>query len=267
MSSTASTIRTSAVELPEAKVVLGLFTRNKQRLSKCFLYLTPALGTVAFVFCMLRLDQTRIDVRFLVLAAATICFGSRLGIEFSKHRIQITVSDSFIFLTLLLYGVDAAVMLAAADAFCTSFRFTDRWIIRVFNAGLLAITTFVTGSLIQSIFGSVVEIGRGDFSGNFVAAICLIAMCQFLVNSSLAALRQSLKLNLRFARLWKQHYLWTSITYLACASAAGVTTRLTTEHGFVAFIGIIPLIAILYFTYITYIKNVESSAARAETTC
>ena len=264
MSSTASTIRTSAVELPEAKVVLGLFTRNKQRLSKCFLYLTPALGTVAFVFCMLRLDQTRIDVRFLVLAAATICFGSRLGIEFSKHRIQITVSDSFIFLTLLLYGVDAAVMLAAADAFCTSFRFTDRWIIRVFNAGLLAITTFVTGSLIQSIFGSVVEIGRGDFSGNFVAAICLIAMCQFLVNSSLAALRQSLKLNLRFAQLWKQHYLWTSITYFAGASAAALTAKLINGNGFYAFMAIVPVVSVIYFTYQTYLRQLNATRAHAE---
>ena len=84
-----------------------------------------------------------IDVRFLFLAAITLCFGSRLGIEFSKHRIQVTVSDSFVFLTLLLYGTEAAVLLASAEAFCSSFRFTKIWLTKFFNAALLGISTFV----------------------------------------------------------------------------------------------------------------------------
>ena len=228
---------------------------NKLRFHDYFLSFVPLLGSVVSVFCFIRLDYARLDLRFAILALVTICFGSRLGIEFSKHRIQITVSDSFIFLTLLLYGVETAVLLAAAEAFCSSFRFSKLWRIRLFNASLLAISTFVTGMVVRSIFGPVVELGRGQLSGNFVTAVCLIALIQFLVNSSIPALRQSLKLDLPFVQLWRQHYLWTSITYLAGGSAAGITAKLINGNGFYAFMAIVPVVSVIYFTYQTYRKQ------------
>ena len=85
---------------------------NKQSYNKPFMRLLVAVGLVVCAYCVFRLSPAVIDFRFLVLATVTICFGSRIGIEFSKHRNQITVSDCFIFLTLLLYGREAAVLLA-----------------------------------------------------------------------------------------------------------------------------------------------------------
>ncbi len=221
-------------------------------------------GAVVCSYLLFQLDRSQIDIRFLMLAVVTLCFGSRLGIEFSKHRVQITVSDSFIFLTLLLYGVELAVLLAAAEAFCSSFRFTKTWLIRFFNGGLLAVATFVTGSVLTLIFGSPVTLSSGQLSGTFVAALGVIACVQFFVNSSLPALRQSLKLNLPFAQVWKQHYLWTSITYFAGVSAAGVTAKLINGSGFYAFVIMIPIISIIYFTYQTYRKQLQATIAQAD---
>ncbi len=63
---------------------------------------------------------------------------------------------------------------------------------------------------------------------------------------------------------WRKHFLWTSITYLAGACAAGIIARFIGNVGFFAFSATIPIIAIVYFTYWTYMKNVESAAAQAE---
>src|ERR1051326_4161389 len=117
-----------------------------------------ALGAFVCLCCLVRFNPAQIDVRFLILATVTLCFGSRLGIEFSKHRVQITVSDSFIFLALLLYSAQAAVLLAAAEAFCSSFRFSKLWLTRFFNAGLLAISTFIAATTVSYLCGSVVDL-------------------------------------------------------------------------------------------------------------
>jgi diguanylate cyclase (GGDEF)-like protein/PAS domain S-box-containing protein len=236
---------------------------NKHRLHYFYLRLIPALGALASVYCALRLEISAIDVRFLILATVTLCFGSRLGIEFSKHRVQVTVSDSFIFLTLLLYGAELAVLLAAAEALCSSFRFSKLWLTRFFNAGLLAFSTFVTAFVVSHLLGPLVNLGRGSLSGNFITGLCLIACVQFLVNSSIPALRQALKLDQQFFEVWKGHYLWTSVTYFAGASAAGLTSILISGSGFYAFMAMVPIIAIIYFTYQTYRKQLQATLAQA----
>ncbi|HKR01945.1 MAG TPA: EAL domain-containing protein, partial [Pyrinomonadaceae bacterium] len=237
---------------------------NKKTFHHFYLRLIPTLGGLISLYCLFRLNPAQIDMRFLILASVTLCFGSRLGIEFSKHRVQITVSDSFIFLTLLLYGTEIAVLLSAAEAFCSSFRFTKQWIIRIFNAGLLAISTFVTANVVSLIFGPPANLGRSELSRNFIAALCLLGFVQFIVNTAIPALRQSLKLDLPFFHVWKEHYLWISITYFTGASAAGLTARLISGSGFYAFMAMIPIIAIIYFTYQTYRKQLQATLAQAE---
>ena len=237
---------------------------NRQSIHHTLLRIVPALGAVLCLYCLSRLDPAQLDLRFLILSSVTLGFGSRLGIEFSKHKVQITVSDSFIFLTLLLYGTEAAVLLAAAEAFCSSFRFARLWLTRFFNGGLLAISTFVTSAVVGLVIGPVVELAREPLSGKFVTAICVIGCVQFAVNSCIPALRESLKLNLPFGRVWREHYLWTSLTYFAGASAAGLTARLVNGHGFYALMAMFPIISVIYFTYQSYRKQLQATLAQAE---
>jgi diguanylate cyclase (GGDEF)-like protein/PAS domain S-box-containing protein len=237
---------------------------NHERLHNLFLRIIPALGAVVSLYCLFRLDTHVIDIRFVFLATVTLCFGSRLGIEFSKHRIQVSVSDSFIFLALLLYGTEPAVLLAAAEAFCSSFRFTTRWLTRLFNAALLAIATFLTGSAANFFFGSVTEIGREESSTNLITAICLLGLVQFAVNTSIPAFRQALKFNLPVFHVWKENYLWISVTYFTGASAAVLTSKLVAGYGFLALVAMVPIVVIVYFTYQTYRKQLQATVNQAE---
>jgi diguanylate cyclase (GGDEF)-like protein/PAS domain S-box-containing protein len=228
------------------------------------MWLIVAAGMIVCGYSIFLLPPTLIDFRFLILSTVTICFGSRMGIEFSKHKNQITVSDCFIFLTLLLYGREAAVLLAGAEALCSSFRFTRLWLTRSFNASLTAVSTFVTATLAIHIFGPLVELGNGSLTGNFVTAICFLGATQFLVNTGLAAWRETFKLNLPFLHTWKTHFLWTSLSYLAGASAAGITVKLVNGNGFYAFMAMIPIIGIIYFTYQSYRKQLDATQKHAE---
>jgi PAS domain S-box-containing protein len=65
-------------------------------------------------------------------------------------------------------------------------------------------------------------------------------------------------------RIWRENILWTSLTYIAGASAAGINAKMSGAMGLSAFLGIAPIIVIVYFTYQTYLKNVEAAARQAE---
>ena len=199
---------------------------DKTRYHKPFMLLVVGTGLLTCVLSVVHLPTQTIDFRFLILAIATLCLGSRIGIEFSKQRIQLTVSDTFIFVTLLLYGGELAVLLAASEAFCSSFRFSKLWKTRLFNAGLLATSTYISAALIEVCFGRADTLSRAELSGTFVSAICLMALTQFATNSGIAALRESLKFDRSFWPVWKGSFLWTSVTYFAGASAAAITSKL-----------------------------------------
>ncbi|MCA1557903.1 MAG: response regulator, partial [Acidobacteria bacterium] len=82
-------------------------------------------------------------------------------------------------------------------------------------------------------------------------------------NSGLVAIAQALKTDEPVWHTWKNYYLWTSITYFAGASAAGISARFVDAFGVYAFIITTPIIVVIYFTYKTYLKNVEATAAAA----
>src|SRR3989475_9881192 len=90
-----------------------------------------------------------------------------------------------------------------------------------------------------------------------------MAVVQYLVNSLLVAVNTALKTEEAIWRSWSKNFLWTSITYFAGASAAGIIARFIGNVGFFAFSATFPIIAIVYFTYWTYMKNLESAAAQA----
>ncbi|MEP6848024.1 MAG: EAL domain-containing protein [Acidobacteriota bacterium] len=233
-------------------------------LNRPFMYTVVTIGAAACLLALLNFPVREVDLPLIVLALATVFLSSRVGIEFSRHKVQITVSDTFIFLILLLYGGEAAVLVAAAEAFWSSFRFSRLWLTRAFNGALLGTSTFIASAVVTLIFGSTVELTRSGRATEFAMAIGILAATQYLANSSIAAVRLALKTRQPLWTTWKEHFLWTSVTYFAGGSAAGVTAKLITGNGFYAFIAALPIISIIYFTYETYRKQLEAKTEQAD---
>jgi diguanylate cyclase (GGDEF)-like protein/PAS domain S-box-containing protein len=222
-----------------------------------------ALGMVVFLFAGINLPTSLIDIRFLFLALITICIGSRISIEIPRVKGHISVSDTFIFLTILLFGGEAAILLSTTEALCSSMRFSKKRLTITFNAATAACSTFITVCALRVSFGTIVGL-RGGYSAPFMIGICLMALVQYISNSGMVATAVALKNAQPLWTTWRRSFLWTSITYFAGASAAGIISRLIDSVGFYAFLATTPIIAIVYFTYCTYLKNVEASASQVE---
>jgi signal transduction histidine kinase/ActR/RegA family two-component response regulator len=232
-----------------------------------FMWLVIAAGAAVCLFSTYQFPRhslARLDLSFLFVVIVTGAIGSRVAVEIPRIGGQITVSDTFIFLTMLLYGGEAAIFLAALDGICTSARISRKLRTYLFNSAVLTCSTFLTVWTLRLCFGTIIELPQRDISGAFITAVCVMALVQYAVNSGLIAAAQSLKMARPFLETWRTYYLWSSVTYFAGASAAGIIAKLVSSVGFYAVLVTAPIIAIVYFTYSTYLKNIEASARQAE---
>src|SRR6266850_6011535 len=238
---------------------------GRQHFTKLYMRLIVVLGAAVFLFSLYSLPLALLDLRFLLLALITIGVGSCLTIQIPRLSSHISVSDTFIFLPMLLYGGEPAILLAAVVALCESLRFSRKPMTILFNSSVTACSTFLTVWTLRLCFRpmDIVDLPRSG-SAAFIVAICIMALAQYIFNSSLVAVLAAYKTDQAIWYTWKGYYLWTSITYFAGASAAGITAKLVDTAGFYLVIVAIPIIAIIYFTYHMYLKNVEAAAAQAE---
>ncbi len=91
-----------------------------------------------------------------------------------------------------------------------------------------------------------------------------MALVQYIANTTLIAIEKRRKIKESTWNTWRTYYLWTSVTYFAGASAAGIIAILIKTYGFYAVVATVPIILIICFTYQTYLKNIEASVAQTE---
>jgi signal transduction histidine kinase/ActR/RegA family two-component response regulator len=238
---------------------------DKKRLIRPYMWAVIAAGAAVAAHSALHLPVARLDLRFALIVAATVLVSPRFCIPIPRTTGQITVSDALIFLTMLLYGGEAAVFVAAADLFAAS-RF-GRWhwslFTSVFNGAMMACSTFLTVRAVELFFGDVAALPHGDFSRSYVAALCVMALVQYVANSAIAATHTALKVGEPLWLTWRKKYLWASVTYFAGASAAGIIVKLVDVAGVYALVAATPIVAIVYLTYRTYLENIEAMSAAA----
>jgi diguanylate cyclase (GGDEF)-like protein/PAS domain S-box-containing protein len=235
---------------------------DKEKLRSRYMFSVALMGVAVTVLCAFRLPFAQLGSKFAALALITLLVGSQITIRIPGARGQIAVSDTFIFLAILLFGVEAAVVLAAAEAFCSSVRFSKKASVLFFNAGVMALSTFVTASTFYRVFPTVHL--RDGFSPNLFAGLCLMALLQYIFNTAPIAVGVAIRANQSVWHSWRTNFLWSSLTYIGGVFGAAIVGRLSETLGLFGFAAFAPIIVIVYFTYRTYLNNVETSAAQAE---
>jgi len=239
---------------------------SEQKSSSRYMMAVIAVGLVCLAAALSRLPLERIDTYFLILSTLTILVGSRITIQIPRFRSFIAVSDAFIFLTLLLYGGEFAILLSAIEAFVSSWRFCNRKITVFFNASVVAVSTTVVVALLQVTglnSSNYLHGETGSFTG-FVIALSLIAMTQFAVNTALAAVYDALQKELPLWETWKSKYIWTFYSYFVGAIGAGGLIQLSDAVGIGAIFAVFPIILFVFLSYRMYMKNVEIAIEQAE---
>jgi signal transduction histidine kinase/ActR/RegA family two-component response regulator len=237
---------------------------NRPHFGQVYMWSLVTAGAVIALVSIYIFPFDKLDPRFFFLCLMVIA-SSMIAIRIPRVSGRITVADTFVFLGMLLYGGAAAILLSALEGIAVTMIISKKPRVFLFNSAILATSTFFTSVVLFLAFGPLAEItSKGFSSPEFFYAICMMALMQYIANTTLVAIEKASKINESIWHTWRTYYLWTSITYFAGASAAGIVAILITKHNFYAVFATVPIILIICFTYQTYLKNIENSVAQAE---
>jgi signal transduction histidine kinase/ActR/RegA family two-component response regulator len=220
-------------------------------------------GAAIVVASIYTLPFHYLDARFFFLCLMVMA-SSLVAIRIPRVSGRITVADTFVFLTMLLFGGAAAILMSALEGIAATLIISKRPRTILFNSAILATSTFFPVAVLNWAIGAPVHIVDDNFTGTFFGAICIMALVQYVANTTLIAIEKASKIKESVWYTWRTYYLWTSVTYFAGASAAGIIAIMIHTYTFYAVVATVPIILIICFTYQTYLKNIEASEAQSE---
>ena len=236
---------------------------DRPHFGQVYMWSLVIAGAAIALGSLVVLPFHRLDWGFIVLCLMVMA-SSLIAIRIPHVSGRITVTDTFVFLTMLQYGGAAAILMSALEGVAATLIISKRPRTIFFNSAILAISTFFTSIVLNLIFGSPADIAKNGFSQSFFLAICVMALVQYMANTTLIAIEKASKIKASTWHTWRTYYLWTSVTYFAGASGAGIIAILIKNYGFYAVVATVPIILIIFFTYQTYLKNIESSLEQTE---
>src|SRR5215217_6794902 len=236
---------------------------NRPHPGQLYMWSLVTTGAAITLVSLYYLPFDKLDGSFVLLCLMVVA-SSLIAIPIPRVSGRITVADTFIFLGMLMYGGAAAILLSALEGVAVTVIISKKPRIFLLNSAILATSTFFTSTVLNLSFGPPENIASNGFSKQFFYAICVMGFVQYIANTTLIAVEKASKIKESVWNTWRTYYLWTSVTYFAGASAAGIITILIDRYGFWAVVATAPIILIICFTYQTYLKNIEVSVAQTE---
>jgi diguanylate cyclase (GGDEF)-like protein/putative nucleotidyltransferase with HDIG domain len=227
-----------------------------------FTMTVTVVGLMVFAYSAFSLAFQAISFEWVLLGVVTLLFISRVDAGITRAGTTITLSETFIYVTALLYGAHAAVVLAGLEIAVRALGSKERRPTLLFNSAAVSLSIFVSSAAVTFVCGAPRALAADNL--RLIIAAVMLAV----VHSLLHSVTMSAATALREARsvfvTWRASLLWTSISVVAGAASAYLLVKLIAVASFYAFIITVPILAVSYFTYKTYLDRVETSNRHAE---
>jgi diguanylate cyclase (GGDEF)-like protein len=231
-----------------------------------YLYSMIGLGFASIICAVIQLTQMDIGYKWMILAALTVLTSS-WTIRIPATNSKISIGDTFFFTNIILFGIPSGIITAVTDALASSLRARNhsrRLEYSLFNVAAIACSAFSSGAVFFLI------LGQGPLTRsatppvvNMLLPLAAMAFAQYICNSGSIAMIVALEKRRNIVEIWKDSFLWTSITYFAGAAAAGFIAltvgTITPQVIAVA----VPVLLAIYFTYKTYLDKVQQVCSLA----
>lgn len=242
-----------------------------------------AAGTFAVAASVYEMYSAPVGYQWFVLAALTILSGSAT-VKLPSIPASLSVSETFVFTSVLLFGAPAGTLTVALDGLIISLWLTKRRkeVHRVlFNMAAPALSIWVAAQLFFALSGMTPLAQDSTYAPgilDFLLSLGAFTVVYFLLNSWLIAFAVSFETRSAPAQLWRDNFLWLSLNFFCGASVAALLTfpavraqrLLGSGEGpslsrpidltDISYLGaIVPLLLVLYLTYRTSMARVSDA--------
>ena len=226
--------------------------RRSDRLASVYIGAVIAGGAWVLTLSLGDISRTAFGAGVLAWAAMAILtlMAGRFTVRLPLLGCRVSISDAFIFLSILLFGAALATLTGALDGYAASARQKGTWIKRAFNTAGMAISVNLSARL----FAAAMHAGGiwGDKPlpiGRLILPVLFLGVAQFLLNTAIVSGVVRLKEGVPVIKVWRSSLRWTGTAYMAGAVAAAVVFVMIQHAGVLSVVAILPFPAVLYVTY------------------
>src|SRR5437762_9372103 len=168
------------------------------------------MGVGVIASSIFWLNRHPIESQWLIIAALTLVSGSAT-VRLPSSYASISISETFVFTAVLLYGPAAGTVLVALDGLVISF-----WIAKrhkeahraLFNMSAPAASVWLSAKLFFLVSGIAPLVQRPAPIHRIFPALILFAATYFLLNSWLITFIIALEKRLNPLKVWTDSFLW-----------------------------------------------------------
>jgi signal transduction histidine kinase len=224
-----------------------------------YMYSVIALGFIALAIALYRIPSMGGSYQWMILAAIAGITGFYC-VTIPAANSKISIGDSLFFTNLILFGIPAGVITQVVDSFSASCRAKTRarrFQYILFNVAATALSAHISGNVFYFMMkrGPLVQEQVGTISELFVP-LGILAIVHYLINSGCISLIVALEKRRNPYSVWRDSFLWTSVTYFIGATAAGFIAYNVGRIQPQIFVILVVVLLVVYFTYKTYLDKV-----------
>jgi putative nucleotidyltransferase with HDIG domain len=197
---------------------------------------------------------------WLILAALTLLTGS-FTVKVPSLSARLSVSETFVFAAVLLYGHSVATVIVAMDTLVMSLRLAPghRSSYRLlFNVASGSLAIWIAGRIFFWLAGTS-SVPVNSRLENLVVPGAALAVSYFLLNTWLISIALSFQRRVSAYSIWRTSFVWLVLNYVGAASVATLLVSYTRDLNLTALGIIVPLLSITYLTYRTSMGRLEDA--------
>ncbi len=232
--------------------------------ARLFVIAVGLAGGGVLATALLQLAAAPVDMRWFALVGLTLLTSS-ITVKVPSVAATLSVSEAFVFSSVILFGWQAGTVVASLDGLVIS-----HWLQRrrnqpsyrvIFNATAPALSTCVAAWVYQA--AGAPAITAPDFHvTQILIPLCAFAATYFVANTTLLAVAIGLEQRLSALQVWKQNFMWLWLNFFSGASIAALLVSFSGKDGtnsFGAVWVVLPLLGISYVTYKTAMARIEDA--------
>lgn len=229
-----------------------------------YVAVVSAAGLLVAGHCVTALAITPIGWEWTVLAGLTLLSGS-FTIRIPSLEARISVSETFVFTSVLLFGTCAGTITVALDTLVVALTRRRPEPLRIlFNLSAATVSLWLAGHAFYLTSGIAPLSTAPTRVPELVGPLVAMTSIYFILNSGLVALVLATERQEPAFWIWRKNFLWLSVNYFGGASVAALLVSYTRTMDFAALSIIVPLLVISYLTYKTSLGRVEDAVQHVE---
>jgi putative nucleotidyltransferase with HDIG domain len=232
-----------------------------------YILTVSALGLLVIGHCISTLIQNPVDLQWIALAGLALFTGWRT-IRIPSISARLSVSETFVFASVLLFGTCAGTITGALEILIAVSGIRWKKAIdpqrALFNVSTGALSVWAAGTAFYLTAGIKPLSVEPTELHTLVIPLAVLSSTHFLINSWLIAIALSHQRRESAVTIWRTNFAGLSINYYAGASLAALFVSYTRTIDFFALSVIVPLLIVSYLAFKSSLARIEDATKNVE---